>query len=227
VISSSDSTAAITSVSVIEQNASTDAANEAQGSPKDARAERGDLRNPDITFRPLRDDDLPLMHRWLNDPAVVQWWEGADVSWPAVVSRYGPGHSAVVEHWIALLAGDPLGWMQCYCAADVAKREAYYWRGHLELRETAGIDYLVGEATRRARGIGSAMIRTFVRDVVFARHPEWAFAAAGPFEANVASWRALEKAGFRRLATLDDEDGSCVLMLANRASFGDDVGGSG
>lgn len=63
------------------------------------------------------------------------------------------------------------------------------------------------------------MIRAFARDVVFARHPEWAFAAAAPFEANVASWRALEKAGFRRVAVLDDEDGPCVLMVANRDEF--------
>ena len=175
-----------------------------------------DLRNVHVTFRPLRDDDLTLMYRWLNDPAVVQWWEGADVSWPAVVSRYGSAHSAPVEHWIALSEGDPLGWMQCYCAADAARGEAYYWKRHLELRETGGIDYLVGEATSRTRGVGSTMIRTFVREVVFARHPEWRFAAAGPFEANVASWRALEKAGFRRLAILDDEDGPCVLMVADR-----------
>jgi aminoglycoside 6'-N-acetyltransferase len=179
----------------------------------------GHLRT--ITFRPLGDDDLPLMHRWLNDPAVVRWWEGADVSWPAVVGRYGSGRATMIEHWIALRHGDPFGWAQCYCAADVAEGEAYHWRSHLELRETAGIDYLVGEPTRRNRRTGSAMIRAFVQDVVFARHPEWACAAAGPFEANVASWRALENAGFRRLAALDDEDGPCVLMAASRGAFHD------
>jgi len=111
-----------------------------------------------MTFRQLRHDDLSLMHRWLNDPAVVKWWEGVDVSWPAVVRRYGSGHSAAIEHWIALLEGEPFGWAQCYCAADVADEEAYHWRAHLELRETAGIDYLVGEPTRRNRD--SASFRT-------------------------------------------------------------------
>jgi len=169
-----------------------------------------------VTFRELQSDDLPLIYRWLNDAAVVQWWEGADVSWPAVVSRYGSDRSALIEYWIALCDGEPFGWAQCYCAADAAKEEAYHWQGLLELRETAGIDYLVGEATQRSRGMGSAMIRAFVQDVVFARHPEWAFAAAGPFEANIGSWRALEKAGFRRMAVLDDDDGRCVLMVASR-----------
>ena len=34
-------------------------------------------RNPDpgrIRFRPLRMDDLELMHRWLNAPHVAKWW---------------------------------------------------------------------------------------------------------------------------------------------------------
>ena len=44
----------------------------------------------EMSFRRLSDDDLPMMHRWLNDPAVVRWWEGRDVSWPAVVGRFGP-----------------------------------------------------------------------------------------------------------------------------------------
>lgn len=175
--------------------------------------------DPAITFRPLEDGDLRLMHRWLNDPAVVEWWEGEDVSWPAVVRDYGPGHGEPVEHWLALLDGEPLGWLQCYTASDQLEEETYYWRAHLSLDETAGIDYLVGDARQRGRGIGSAMIRAFVRDVVFARHPEWTQAAAGPFEANVASWKALEKAGFTRRARLDDEEGPCVLMVLTRDGF--------
>lgn len=173
---------------------------------------------PHITFRPLVDSDLPLMHRWLNDPAVVEWWKGEDVSWPAVVRDYGTGHGEPVEHWIALLDGQPLGWLQCYRAADYVEEETYYWRKHLALDTTAGIDYLVGEARQRGRGVGSAMIRAFVRDVVFARHPDWTHAAAGPFQANVASWKALEKAGFTRVAVLDDEEGTCVLTGVSRDS---------
>ena len=60
------------------------------------------------------------------------------------------------------------------------------------------------------------MIRTFVDEVVFPRHPEWDVVAAGPFEANEPSWRALERAGFRRRAVLDDPAGRCVLMAIER-----------
>ena len=172
-----------------------------------------------ITFRPLHDNDLPLLHRWLNDPVVVEWWEGEDVSWPAVVANYGSGNEEPVEHWLALLDEVPFGWLQCYTAAYEADDEAYYWAPHLHLGTTAGIDYLVGEPSARGRGLGAAMIRAFSRDVVLARHPEWERVAAGPFEANVASWKALEKAGFTRRAVLDDEEGTCVLMVLERSEL--------
>ena len=68
-------------------------------------ASSSDAERRDLTFRLLEDGDLKLMHRWLNDPAVVEWWEGDDVSWPAVVSDYGEGHGDPVEHWLALLDG--------------------------------------------------------------------------------------------------------------------------
>ncbi len=169
-----------------------------------------------ITFRRLTDDDLPQMHRWLNDPAIVEWWEGDDVSWKGVVETYGSGNTDPVEHFLALLDGEPLGWIQCYGAEWEEDDEAYYWDDHLDLEETAGIDYFVGGASRRGRGLGSAMIRAFVHDVVFANHPEWNVVAAGPFEANTASWKALERAGFRRIALLDDDEGPCVLMALER-----------
>ena len=41
-----------------------------------------------LRLRPLTDDDLPVLHAWLNEPGVVWWWEGDDVSWEAVVRDY-------------------------------------------------------------------------------------------------------------------------------------------
>lgn len=176
-----------------------------------------DVRSP-LTFRVMTDADLLLLHDWLNDPIVVRWWEGADVSWLGVLRRYRDERPDWIEHWIALRDGEPIGWIQCYGAAEEAEGEAIYWRDHLDLERTAGIDYLVS-AGARGGGTGSLMIRTFVHDVLFARHPEWHVVAAGPFEANAPSWRALERAGFRRRAMLDDPDGPCVLMAIDRSAM--------
>jgi aminoglycoside 6'-N-acetyltransferase len=169
----------------------------------------------DMRFRRLEDSDLVLLHGWLNDPGVVRWWEGDDVSWEAVVRDYGSACSDPVEHWLACIDGLPIGWIQCYLAADDDEECRLWWPLGID-RCAAGIDYLVGDPATRGRGVGTAMIRAFVDDIVFGRHPGWTQACAGPFEANVASWRALEKAGFRFVGTIDDDAGPCRLMAIDR-----------
>lgn len=174
----------------------------------------------EISFRRLSDDDLPMLHRWLNEPGVVRWWEGDDVSWSGVVGQYGSTarETEPEEHWIASLDGRDLGWIQCYAAADSPEEAEQWWPLGID-RTAAGIDYLVGEPADRGRGLGSAVIRAFVAEVVFGLHPDWTQACASPFEANTASWRALERAGFRHVGTFDDEDGPCRLMATDRPSL--------
>jgi len=169
----------------------------------------------DLTFRRLTDGDLPTLHRWLNEPGVVRWWEGDDVSWKGVVGDYGSGSTDSTEHWVASLAGRDVGWIQCYPTADEPK-EAEKWWGRGVDRTAAGIDYLVGDPADRGHGLGSAMIRAFVADVVFALHPGWTQACADPHAENVASWRALERAGFRFVGTVEGKDGPGRLMVTDR-----------
>ena len=150
-----------------------------------------------FTFRRLTDDDLPMLHAWLNEPGIVQWWEGDDVSWEGVVRDYGSQNPEPIEHWIAVLDGRDVGWLDCYAMTD-SPEEAHAWAKFGMEPDAAGIDYLVADPADRGRGVGTAMISTFVRDVVFGLHEHWTQACAAPDVRNTASWRALEKAGFRR-----------------------------
>jgi RimJ/RimL family protein N-acetyltransferase len=168
----------------------------------------------ELTFAPLTEGDLPLLHRWLNDPEVVRWWEGDDVSWDAVVRDHWESDEPT-EHWIASAAGRPVGWIQCYAAADYPE-EGDPWAELGADRTAAGIDYLIGQAGDRGRGVGTAVIRAFVAEVVFGRHPAWTQVCAAPDVGNVASWRALEKAGFRALGTVPGKCGPGRLMVLDR-----------
>jgi len=178
-------------------------------------AKAGASNGEALMFRRLAPDDLPTLHRWLNEAAVVKWWEGADVSWDAVMRDYGSPATPTTEHWIASLDGRDVGWAQCYLAAEDPEETGGWWKFGVDPC-AAGIDYLIGDPADRERGLGSAMIRAFVDKVVFGLHPEWSQAAAGPFTANVASGRALARAGFRFAGEIDDEGGPCRLMVADR-----------
>ena len=187
------------------------------GNPGGAHGGGRHTRPVGLAFRRLVDADLPMLHRWLNEPGIVRWWEGDDVSWDAVVKDYGSGSEDSTEHWIATCDDRDVGWIQCWPTADEPE-EAAPWFELGIARTAAGIDYLIGDPADRGRGIGSALIRAFVADVVFGRHPEWTQACAAPVVANVASWRALGKAGFRFVAVVDDDkNGPCRLMAIDRA----------
>jgi aminoglycoside 6'-N-acetyltransferase len=171
----------------------------------------------DVEFRALVDEDLPLLHRWLNEPGVVRWWEGEDVSWDAVVREYGSASTEPVEHHIAVLGGENVAWIQCFAAADHPEEDevVQWWRLGID-RTAGGIDYLVGAPERRGRGLGTSMIRAFVEQVAFPDHPGWTQVCASPLVANVASWRALRGAGFAHVADFDDPLGACRLMARPR-----------
>jgi RimJ/RimL family protein N-acetyltransferase len=167
----------------------------------------------DVTFRRLVDDDLPTLHRWLNEPGTVRWWEGDDVSWDGVVRGYGSGRKLdATELYMASLDGRDVGWIQCWPTEDEPEEVEQWWALGVD-RTAAGIDYLIGDPTDRGRGLGSAMIRAFVDDVVLGMHASWTQAAAAPLAANVASWRALENAGFRFVAEVADRFGPARLMV--------------
>jgi aminoglycoside 6'-N-acetyltransferase len=155
-----------------------------------------------IGFRPLEDADLPRLAGWLALDFVQQWWrEPSDL--PSVVSKYGTrvGAEGDAEVFIIEVEGRPAGMIQRYRLDDHPD-----WAAALQITDGAGIDYLLGDPELLGRSVGSAAIIRFVPEV-FAAYPEVDVVVAVPQQANVASWRALEKAGFtRRWSGIIDSD---------------------
>jgi aminoglycoside 6'-N-acetyltransferase len=152
----------------------------------------------DVAFGPLRTADLPQLATWLGRPHVRRWWrEPADLA--SVEKRYLPlvERSDRTEGFVVRLDGRPVGYVQRYLVDDDAG-----WRDTMEaaLGDVGGIgiDYLLGEADVVGRGVGHLMIARFV-DECWHRYPEERRIVAAVQQQNVASWRALESVGFRRV----------------------------
>jgi RimJ/RimL family protein N-acetyltransferase len=168
----------------------------------------------DFEFRPLAWDDLPLLHRWLNTPHVLRWWR-EPLSLDEVRAKYGvkisgeePTQGYVIAH-----EGRPVGFIQSYRIAD-----------HPEYAEAidvedgaAGLDLYLGEPDCVHRGLGTAAVRQFLREVIFA-DPEVTCCVLGPDPENAAAIRCYEKVGFRYLKTVQvpDEPNPEYLMRIGR-----------
>lgn len=153
-----------------------------------------------IAFRPLRRDDFGRLAAWLAEPRVARWWNH-DVSPEAIERDFGTSVDGgdATEMFVAELGGEPIGFIQRYPIAAYAEYVEELSRVCPVPAGALSIDYLIGDPAARGRGVGAAMIGAFVaeswdaypaaRDVVVP-------VAAG----NHASWRALERVGFIRIA---------------------------
>jgi aminoglycoside 6'-N-acetyltransferase len=153
-----------------------------------------------VTLRPLRRADFGMLARWLVEPLVARWW--ADEHTPQALERdYGPCIDGIepCEVFVVEDGGVPVGLVQRY-RLDAYPEDAAALAALLPLPAGAlSIDYLVGEATVRRRGVGTAMVAEVVRRS-WVELPA-ATAVVVPVAAgNRASWRTLERAGFTRVA---------------------------
>jgi aminoglycoside 6'-N-acetyltransferase Ib len=74
---------------------------------------------PSFHFRPLREDDLTVLHEWLLRPHVAVWWGPAD-SIDELRSNYllSVDQSNATRAYIAHLDGKPIGFIQSYVVIE-------------------------------------------------------------------------------------------------------------
>lgn len=151
-----------------------------------------------ITFRPVAEADFPLLGSWLAEPEVARWWNH-ETTPEAVARDFGPGVRGEEpgEDLLVLLDGEPVGLVQRAVIAHYPEELADF-ASIVDVPDGAvEIDYLVGGG-RRGRGLGPRLIADLVRDT-WSAHPDAPAVLVAVVAANTPSWRALERAGLRRV----------------------------
>lgn len=160
----------------------------------------GAVESGEIVLRILRRDDFGVLGRWLAEPLVRRWWNH-EATPEALERDFGASidGSDATELFLACLSDRPFGLVQRY---PIAAYEEYVEELSRLCPVPPGalsIDYLIGEPHLRGRRLGAGMISALLaatwqscpaaNDIIVP-------VAAG----NAASWRALEGAGFARIA---------------------------
>ena len=152
-----------------------------------------------LTWRAVTPDDFPLLARWLAAPHVARWWDH-ETSAEAVERDFGPSARGEEpnEDLLVVLDGVPLGLLQRSFLHDYPEY-ADELTAIVEVpRRAMTIDYLIGEAGAVGRGLGTQMIRSAL-ERLWGEHRDAECVIVAVHADNVASWRALERAGLTRV----------------------------
>ena len=156
-----------------------------------------------IGFRPLVEDDLEMMARWLAEPHVAEWWPRGEKQVEQMRSHIG---DPTVSPFVVLLDDVPFGYIQL-CDLDHERDNDPALED--QPMGTFGVDQFIGPAEMIGKGLAtrlvSAMAERALNDgatrVLVDPHPD-----------NAAAIRAYEKAGFVRLGTFSMTGGPALLM---------------
>lgn len=163
-----------------------------------------------VRFAPLTEDDLPLLHGWLNAPHVVAGYSRVHSTPEDVAAKYGPRIAGTepVRGFVASVAGRPLGYVQVYRVADFPDYAATVG----DFADAVAIDVLVGEVEYTGRGLGPRVIAAAVEELVFGERGATRCIAT-PGAGNSASLRAFAKAGFVAVRTIRAPDGHAEILM--------------
>jgi RimJ/RimL family protein N-acetyltransferase len=166
------------------------------------------------TFRlvPVRPErDLRTLARWMNDPAVAEFWELDGP--PEATEKHlraqlnGDGRSVPC---LGVLDDTPMSYWEIY-RADLDPVARYYpARPH-----DTGVHLLIGGVADRARGLGATLLRT-VADQILDHRPGCARVIAEPDLRNTPSVAAFLTAGFRLSAEIELPAKRAALMIRDR-----------
>jgi aminoglycoside 6'-N-acetyltransferase len=156
------------------------------------------------TFRPMSEDDLPLVGSWLTIPHVVEWW-------PAGVKQLERVRAHIddpaIDVFIVTANDRAIGYLQCYDPCAEADHPFCD-----QPAGTRGLDQFIGEPDMIGRGHGSALTRAFVVKLFAAGTPR---VITDPDPANRRAVRAYEKAGFKAERVVDTPWGRTLLMVCH------------
>ena len=159
-----------------------------------------------FTLNPVRPDrDLALLHRWMNDPVVDEYWQlagGQGRVADYLAEQRGLPHT---RGFVGRLSGRAIGYWEVYRAAE--DRLGRYYSAE---PEDLGVHLLIGEADCRGIGLGAVLLGALA-DALQRDHG--CRVVAEPDERNAPSIKAFAKAGFRRVATIALPEKNAALMV--------------
>ena len=118
------------------------------------------IQNGGLIARPLVVTDRPFLYKWLNDPFVLEFYEGRNRPHTMADIDENFYDNSEETRCIVEYDGVPIGYAQFY-VVDEHERRIY---GYEDMQETIyGMDQFIGEPDHWNRGIGTLLVTSVVQ----------------------------------------------------------------
>lgn len=182
------------------------------------------VQSANLSIRELKEEDIPLLAKWLSDPAVLEYYEGRDRPHDeALVWRHFYENRDDVIPGIIQYQGLDIGYIQFYLV-DGEERKIYgYEHGYETIY---GMDQFIGEPAYWNRGIGTALMRMMVRFLMEEKKAD--YIVMDPQAWNARALNVYEKCGFMKKKLLtrhewhEGEYRDCWLMEYRKGQVAED-----
>lgn len=163
-------------------------------------------------FELLSERTLPQLREWLGRPHVAEWWQ----PWPSIEELredyLGPPDQSSTRAYIAYLEDKPVGFIQSYVVLGSGDG---WWEDETD-PGARGIDQFLANEASLGKGIGRAMVRSFVEELF--RDSSVTVVQTDPNPTNERAIRCYIAAGFRKVGLVSTPDGPALLMRCARPS---------
>ena len=165
----------------------------------------------------MTEQDLPMLHDWLNRPHIVEWWGGEEgqLTLEMVLEKYRPramGKESVTPY-IAMLGGEAIGYAQSYIALGSSDG----WWGDETDPGVRGIDQFLANPNQLNIGLGTRIVCALV-ELLFSDSAVTKI-QTDPSPSNHRAIRCYEKAGFLTENIITTPDGPAAYMVQTRKAF--------
>ena len=109
---------------------------------------------PHVSFVPVADGHLSMLHAWLSEPHVRQWWGDPDKEVELIREGCATGE---VEGFIFHLADKPAGYIQSWTPSQYDEEP---WARDLPA-DVPGVDIFIGPPEMTGRGVASLVLKAF------------------------------------------------------------------
>ena len=155
-----------------------------------------------LTVRQLQPTDADHLVKWLNDPSVLEWYEGRDrpqtreMIQAAFFQKNGdPVQACIVEY-----EGTAIGYIQFY-PLEAEERDVY---GYPPNEVIFGTDQFIGEPSYWNRGVGSSLVTAMAQYLTQGRGASKV--VMDPQARNERAIRCYEKCGFRKVKLMPERE---------------------